>query len=533
MRSLFSSRMTCDALLFLFLFAASTRAQQVNNGFNVKTHPSMNIGLTTTDDTIYTVDITLGGQDFTVLLDTGSSDLWVNTQGRDVKLTNTTDLVAGEVYGLGQVQGTLEFAELRIGDYVVPSQAFINATQVSNIGAPVDGYMGISFDVSNVTGTILQAWGVESARTLGRSFITNLFAQNASLPNNFDIQLGRTTRMDEVANGTFIISGHSSTFGDVTEAPKLPRVGSTRWTVVMDEMRIDGERFPFNKSSVTGAPEGKVAALLDTGFSAPPLPPAAVDAIYKSIPGAVYWATGGAYVVPCNSSTMLSFVFDGQEFAVHPLDLALPLPAPIIKDGKQTNVTVCLATYQYLNLDPTSFAGFDLILGDAFLRSVYASFDYGDSDPMNNSTTTPFVQLLTTVDRHTAMAEFYEERTAALAGMPPTIEPSQFIQYPLATAAGSNTTVSSGSQTDAVSGALSTDDDGRSGSSDNTLGIAAIALLSVNLLVGLALLGVTVTMCTRSMKGKSVGSRYVPVRLKEAAPLEEDSERGVPRYSDA
>lgn len=173
----------------------------------------------------------------------------------------------------------------------------------------VDGYMGMSFDVSNIFSTVAQAWGNESAQTLGRSFITNLFAQNTSLPNNFDIQLGRTEQMDEDGAGTFIVSGHSAAFGDVADAPKLPRVVSDRWAVVMDEMKINGEKFSFNQSSVPGVPEGKVAAVMDSGFSLPPLPPAAVDAIYKSVPGAVFSQTAGGYVIPCNSSTMLSFVF--------------------------------------------------------------------------------------------------------------------------------------------------------------------------------------------------------------------------------
>ena len=39
-----------------------------------------------------------------------------------------------------------------------------------------------------------------------------------------------------------------------------------------------------------------------------------------------------------------------------------------------TNATACVNTYQYLTLDPSSFVGFDVILGDAFLRNVYASY---------------------------------------------------------------------------------------------------------------------------------------------------------------
>ena len=59
---------------------------------------------------------------------------------------------------------------------------------------------------------------------------------------------------------------------------------------------------------------------------------------------------------------------------VHPLDLSGLFPLPIIENGEEKNVTVCVATYSYLTLDPAAgFTGFDLILGDAFLRSVYAS----------------------------------------------------------------------------------------------------------------------------------------------------------------
>lgn len=59
----------------------------------------------------------------------------------------------------------------------------------------------------------------------------------------------------------------------------------------------------------------------------------------------------------------------GQEFFVHPLDLTYPVAGTV----NGINTTACLNTYQYLTLDPNEFDGFDLILGDAFLRNVYAS----------------------------------------------------------------------------------------------------------------------------------------------------------------
>ena len=46
----------------------------------------------------------------------------------------------------------------------------------------------------------------------------------------------------------------------------------------------------------------------------------------------------------------------------------------ITTNGQKRQATVCINTYKYLTLDPNSFQGFDMILGDAFLRNVYASY---------------------------------------------------------------------------------------------------------------------------------------------------------------
>lgn len=62
-----------------------------------------------------------------------------------------------------------------------------------------------------------------------------------------------------------------------------------------------------------------------------------------------------------------------EPFPVHPLDLTAVAQTVVTLDGQDQNVTYCYNTYQYLDLDPTNFAGFDAVLGDAFLRNVYAS----------------------------------------------------------------------------------------------------------------------------------------------------------------
>ena len=120
----------------------------------------------------------------------------------------------------------------------------------------------------------------------------------------------------------------------------------------MDVMLIDGQTFAFNRSCIDGIPSSTVVAMLDSGYSYPPLPPPAVDAIYGGILGAVYDTVAGWQVVSCSSGTN------------HPLTQTGPMK------GTDTKVTACNSTYQYLTLDPSDFKGFDLILRDPFLRDV-------------------------------------------------------------------------------------------------------------------------------------------------------------------
>lgn len=56
-------------------------------------------------------------------MDTGSSDLWVRTT-QPLKLTNNSGLFGNLMYGSGtdQLSGPIQFAELKIGEYTIPSQ---------------------------------------------------------------------------------------------------------------------------------------------------------------------------------------------------------------------------------------------------------------------------------------------------------------------------------------------------------------------------------------------------------------------------
>ncbi|RPD63486.1 acid protease [Lentinus tigrinus ALCF2SS1-6] len=509
---------------------AAVAAQGLGSRFDITAHRtgyqyaaaeqlnSENLQAVTKDDLLYTTDIMLGGQKFTVSLDTGSTDLWINTKGRNVQLTNQTGITTSITYGVGKVEGPIDFAQVKIGD--VDSQAFINPTSIVDFNLAVDGIMGMAFDVGSIHTAFKNAFGAAAADTLGRAPITSLFGAHPSLPNNFDVQLARTGETQDLADGSFTISAHAPGFdAALAGAPKLPRVSDQHWSIVMDAMSVNGKAFAFEGSRIAGVPQGKTVAALDTGFSFPPLPPKAVDAIYSSIPGAVFNPSSKLWAVPCNATTNLSFTFGGKDFVVHPLDLTRTMVADITTNGQKKQVTICINTYQYLTLDPNSFQGFDMILGDAFLRNVYASFDYGDTQPGNTNSGPgiPFVQMVSTTDASKVMDEFTTERAETLSKLPPELSPSDFVRI----ASGGSGSVGAG-----TSGAAEESGQGRDEGSVLGLkyGMVAMILLGANLAVGIALIGLTVAICVQGRKNRLNMRTYVPVRFRD------EFEQGSSKY---
>ncbi|KIP07540.1 hypothetical protein PHLGIDRAFT_35388 [Phlebiopsis gigantea 11061_1 CR5-6] len=559
------------------LSLSSLAAAKPQDGFSVISHVSngglsasqagVGIGVDDSQDLQYNVNITLGGQQFEVILDSGSSDLWVMSN-TSLKLTNDSGIATGISYGEGFVAGPIQFAELQLGPYTVPSQAFINVNESQDLGGAI-GILGIAFDLRILDSTedaLKRAWGNDT--TLGRTPLANILSQNQSIKPVFDVSLGRSSDLDEYSEGLFVIGQHAPQFAAVEQAPILPQVTDGRWSALVDGFSVNGQNFTFTtKSEVSDVPDGKLVAFLDTGTSLPEIPSEAVDFIYGSIPGSV--SDNGTWYIPCQSGANLTWYLGGQAFPTNPLDLTILTNVTLASGsatGDDLDVTLCVGAYQP---GTPPYPGIDMVLGDSFLRNVYVSFNFGQYDERTENGTGSYIQLLSTTNESDAWTDFLVSRSTALAATPFVVDPNILAQIPGAldsitselglgappsppdadstsssVASVVPSTASPRASASAASGALADVAGGvtadPSSNSDavasllDKYGPVVIGLLAGNILVMSLLLIIALVACMRGTirggaKSRSLPANYVPVSFKDR--VTEDAEFNAPVHS--
>ncbi|TDL13669.1 acid protease, partial [Rickenella mellea] len=355
----------------------------------------------------YLASITVGGAEFQVQLDTGSSDLWLDTANlkpsgaQDTGLNGTLKYVDQSV-----AAGSIFISNATFGDFTVP-QAFISAPG-SNATHNIDtGLLGVGPPKLSLIST-----GLQSTAFNGATLLENIFAANPSEPNYITFQLSRSESTGTTSGGTFTIGELNSTLSAISSAPKLDIVSTERWITFMDGIIVNGKNVTGNSQfNMTGQGPTQTLADLDTGTSLALIPKVYADAIYSSVPGAFFFAAQNAYVLPCDTKIDLSFVFGGVAYPVHPIDT--------VNAFANGTAPVCFGAFTV----PSENAGKpteDFLLGDTFLRNVYSLFDYGS---FISGTTPPFVQLLSTTDASAADAEFDSlsaQRNASITGTVPS-----------------------------------------------------------------------------------------------------------------
>ena len=139
----------------------------------------------------------------------------------------------------------------------------------------------------------------------------NIFNQNPSLPHFIGISIERSIDMERTAGGQISIGEYDPRFEeDIILSQKHPLVpaNTSRWTIAMEQLTINGHVLANMTSTVPGADANTSIALIDSGASLSYIPQEALDFIYGNIPGAIL-ISDGQWVIPCLQPVNLTFSF--------------------------------------------------------------------------------------------------------------------------------------------------------------------------------------------------------------------------------
>lgn len=299
----------------------------------------------------YFSDIKVGTppQDFKVILDTGSSNLWVPSSkctsiacylhSKYESSSSSTYKKNGSSfeiqYGSGSMKGFVSQDVLQIGDLTIKNQDFAEATEEPGLAfafGKFDGILGLGYDTISVNKIVPPFY--------------NLIDQKLIDEPVFSFYLSKDGEGSEVVFGG---SDKDHYTGKITNIPIRRKA---YWEVDLDAITVDGESASYDDAGI----------ILDTGTSLIALETDLAEMLNKQIGGKKGYS--GTYTIECNTRDSLpdiTFTLAGHNFTIDAYDYT-------IESGGS-----CISAFMGMNL-PANLAG---ILGDAFLRPWYSIYDQG------------------------------------------------------------------------------------------------------------------------------------------------------------
>ncbi|KZP04844.1 acid protease [Athelia psychrophila] len=359
-------------------------------------------------DEEYMTDITVGGQAFKVIVDTGSSDTWLaekafkchNLTGYPVPqstcafgpLYNPKKSKTYAVdpnrnfnisYGGGEfLTGTVAFETITVGGMTVTKQEIGVVNSAAWEGDTINsGLMGLAYPnlTSVYKGTNPDNDGVNNTEFYNPVFFT-AFAEKVVTNPYFSVALNRGTLAAE-KNSTYDPNLGYVAFGGIAPvktkgtATTIPVQGTVfsfagNFTgYFFYTIDIDAYVFPGSTAKGLGLTGQGKQAILDTGTTLNLLPTAlakAYNAQFK--PKATFVADEATYYVDCNATVpAFAVVIGGAKFTIDAKDQILPVGTD--DSGKE----LCISGTQDGGdpSDPQS----TYILGDVFLHNVVSTFN--------------------------------------------------------------------------------------------------------------------------------------------------------------
>jgi len=300
----------------------------------------------------YFSEISIGTppQTFKVVMDTGSSNLWVPSsectsiacylhQKYDHEASSTYKKNGTKFaiqYGSGAVDGFISQDTVNIGDLKIKNQLFAEVTNEPGLAfafGRFDGILGLGYDSISVNKIPPPFYAMVDQKLIDEPV--------------FAFYLGDTSDESEAIFGGIDDSHYT---GKLTTIPLRRKA---YWEVTLDSLTFGGETADMD-----------MGAILDTGTSLIALPSTIAELLNNQI-GAKKGFTG-QYTVECatrDSLPDLTFTLSGTNFTIGPYDY-------ILEAGGS-----CISSF--MGMDIPEPAGPLVILGDSFLRRWYSVYDLG------------------------------------------------------------------------------------------------------------------------------------------------------------
>jgi len=325
-------------------------------------------------DTEYVGEVDIGtpAQTFSVVMDTGSANLWVASSkcttsrscsgkseydnSKSSTYTSTGQKFSIQ-YGTGSCSGVIDYDTVSIAGVTVTDQPFGEATSLAAFFAnqPLDGICGLAFQALAVDRVIPPVY--------------NMIQQNLLDNPWFTVWLTADGNVQGKAGGQITLGDYD---GDhcSSDCTWVPLSSATYYEFILDGYKVGsaagiGASIANNPRGLgrraPRSPAAGQAAISDTGTSFIAGPTKDIDSICVALGGT---KDGSLYTIDCKAQNVPDVIFtiNGNDYPISSKNFIVP-------DGDQ-----CVLGFQGMG----AIAGPKWILGDCFIREYCNVYDMGN-----------------------------------------------------------------------------------------------------------------------------------------------------------
>lgn len=313
-----------------------------------------------TPDIGYLATVQMGTppQNYLILMDSGSADLWVasedctdcgqhQTLGTQSSSTFTdTGSPFSVTYGTGSVSGDIVNDDITVAGLTLKGHTFGVATKetadFSDDSVPFDGLMGLAQSSLSEQQTATPVEALASQGLIAEAITSYKISRSADNLNDGEITFGALdpSKFDAAT---------------LVTTPNVNQQGF--WEAAMDDVTVDGQSVGL---------DGRTS-ILDTGTTLIVAPQSDAEAVHQLITGSTSDGQGG-FTVPCTFNQSVALTFGGTAFAIDPRDIATQ---PVDANDPTGDCVSGISGGSFGTSDT------EWLVGDVFLKNAYYSTDVG------------------------------------------------------------------------------------------------------------------------------------------------------------